>query len=125
MNPAALRALLQEVARGACSPEEALETLRKLPFVEGAETLADTHRAIRVGLPEVVFARHKTPGQVAEALGSLHQAHGHALATHVSDEMAVQLKTTVPAGSHDPVSGLFAIGRMEPASAPGHVAVVC
>lgn len=125
MNAGALRNLLQEVAGGACSPEAALERLRMLPFVEAGDTLADTHRAIRVGLPEVVFGRHKTAIQVSEALELLHQAHGHALATHVSAEMADQMKMRFQGATHDPVSSLFAVGRMERVVSSRSVAVVC
>lgn len=125
MNAGSLRTLLQDVAAGVCSPAAALEKLRTLPFTEGASTLSDTHRAIRVGLPEFVFGRHKTAAQVAEALEALHQAHGHALATHVSADMATELKSRFGDGKHDAVSGLFSLGRMERVASSGQVAVVC
>ena len=51
MNADTLRALLLRVADGSASPEAALEKLRTLPFTEAAQTLADTHREIRSGLP--------------------------------------------------------------------------
>ena len=70
MNADTLLKLLQQVSNHECSAAEARERLRDLPFVEGAQTLADTHREIRTGLPEVVFARNKTVEQVIEAMGS-------------------------------------------------------
>lgn len=125
MNSGTLRVLLEDLARGGLTPEAAFEKLRTLPFTEGAQTLADTHRAIRAGLPEVVFGRHKTGEQVAEALEALVNAHGHALVTHVSKDMAAGLRKRFPDGRHDPVSGLFSIGRMEPATSAGTAVVVC
>lgn len=125
MNAEVLRGLLRDVAAGACSVAAALEKLRTLPYTESAQTIADTHREIRAGLPEVVFARNKSVEQVVEALDALVAAHGHALATHVSPGMAAALGGRFPGGVHDAVSSVFAIGRMTPRSHGGGVAVVC
>ncbi len=125
MNAETLRALLQQVASGECVPDAALEKLRTLPFTEAAQTLADTHREIRSGLPEVVYGRHKTAEQIMEAVSILHLAHGHALATQVTPEIAMKLCKQFPLGSYDPVSALFAIGRMKTTNSQQSVAVVC
>ena len=125
MNADTLRGLLQEVAGGGRTPDSALEKLRTLPFTEAAQTLADTHREIRAGLPEVVFGRSKTAEQIAEALGALETAHGHALATHVSREVAQVLEISFPRGRYESVSSLFAIGAMPPRRNQGSIAVVC
>jgi len=125
MNAGTLRALLGEIAGGQVTPDAALERLRTLPFTEAAETLADTHREIRSGLPEVVLARSKTEAQVAEALGALVKAHGHALATHVSAEMAEGLAKTFAGGEYDATSSLFHVGRMSPRNDSSCVAIVC
>lgn len=125
MNADTLRALLRKIADGQLAPDAALEQLRTLPFTEAAETLADTHREIRSGLPEVVFARSKTIAQVSEALNALVKAHGHALATHVSPEMTKGLMKKFGAGKYDATSSLFAIGRMKPRSESSSIAVVC
>ncbi len=125
MNADTLRELLRKIADGQLAPEAALEQLRTLPFTEAAETLADTHREIRTGLPEIVFARSKTVAQVAEALGALVKAHGHALATHVSAEMAGGLMKEFSDGKYDGIASLFAIGRMSPRHELSSIAVVC
>ena len=125
MNGETLRALLRQVAEGLATPDAALERLRTLPFTECAQTLADTHREIRVGLPEVVYGRHKTPEQIGEAFASLLQAHGHALATHVSSDTAAILSREFPHGRHDVTASLFAVGCMAPRKDAGAVAVVC
>lgn len=125
MNAGTLRALLREIADGQVAPDAALERLRTLPFTEAAETLADTHREVRSGLPEVVFARSKTEAQVAEAIGALVEAHGHALATHVPVEMGKSLVKKFSAGKHDTTSSLFHIGHMSPRNESSSVAVVC
>ena len=55
-----MRALLEQVRRGALDPEAALERLAQLPFVDTPSARVDTHRALRCGLPEVVFGQGKT-----------------------------------------------------------------
>ncbi len=125
MNSDTLLKLLQQVSKHTCTAEEALEQLRTLPFTEAAQTLADTHREIRTGLPEVVYARSKSTEQVAEALRALHNAHGHALATHVSQEMADALGAQFPEAAYDPVSKLLSIDRMKSRKDTGTVAVIC
>ena len=55
-----------------CSPKcegrtavaEALERLRDLPFEDIGFAKLDHHRALRTGMPEVIFAAGKTPAQV-------------------------------------------------------------
>ena len=125
MNAASVELLLHRVAEGRCSVSDAIKQFAVLPFTEAADTLADTHREIRSGLPEVVFAQSKTEAQVAEAFGALVRVHGYALATHVSSGMAEGLMKKFSDGKHDATSSLFHIGRMSPRSESGSIAVVC
>jgi len=125
MNESTLRQLLEEVATGQTLPAAALESLRTLPFTEAVGVLADTHRLIRQGFPEAVFARGKTPEQTASALTALINAHSHGLATHVSEEMAPQLIDWFPAGVYHPTSRLFTVGSMTSPITGHTVTVVC
>ena len=65
----------------------------------------DLLRLDRQGFPEVVFARGKTRAQTINALRRLQDAHGHALATGVSEDLDV-------GGVYDPVSKLYRLGQM-------------
>jgi len=60
----------------------ALAALRHLPFEDMGFAKVDHHRAMRSGIPEVVYAEGKTPEQVARAFARL-AAHGPAIATRV------------------------------------------
>ncbi|MDE3168635.1 MAG: nickel pincer cofactor biosynthesis protein LarB [Acidobacteriota bacterium] len=66
MNERDIENILQEVRRGETTIERALERLRHLPFEDLGFVKIDHHRALRQGFPEVIFARGKTPKQVAE-----------------------------------------------------------
>lgn len=112
MNESKLRELLAQVSEGKLPPDEALERLRTLPFAEAGQVLADTHRMIRQGFPEAVYAEGKTLTQTSDALTALIAAHGSALATRVPPDMAGLLLQRFPTGSYDGVSRLYRIGNM-------------
>jgi len=61
MDEPALQRLLADVRTGACSPDEAVYRLRRLPFADLGFAKVDHHRSLRSGLPEVIYARGKSP----------------------------------------------------------------
>jgi len=73
MDEPALQRLLADVRSGACSPDDAVHQLRRLPFADLGFARVDHHRSLRLGLPEAVYGQGKTPRQcasiVAEMLG--------------------------------------------------------
>ena len=124
MNESTLQHLLSSVADGSLSPQAAADRLRTLPFTSHAEVLTDTHRSIRQGFPEVVFAEGKTPEQTVGALAHLVAAHDHALATRVDAATAAALHARFPQGLYDPLSRLFRVGAMATRDERRNVAVV-
>ena len=81
MDRERLRALLESVRGGEVEPDEALETLARLPFVDVPGARVDTHRALRAGLPEVVYAPGKTVGQIVGIVRTLRAENQSVLAT--------------------------------------------
>lgn len=65
----------------------------------------DLQRLDRQGFPEVVFGHGKTRDQIVSALRRLHAAHGHALATGVTEDLAI-------GGHFDAVSRTYHLDRM-------------
>ena len=84
MNRDSLSQLLEQVAGGKLSTENALERLAQLPFEELSHSTLDLHRELRQGTPEVVFGQNKSSEQIRDNLLRIHQVHGKALATRVS-----------------------------------------
>src|SRR4030095_15158006 len=82
-----VRALLEEVARGALSPEGALARLRDLPVEDLGFARVDLHRALRHGAPEAVFCQGKTAAQVVAILTALARSHDNILATRAEPEI--------------------------------------
>ena len=86
MTSDAIKKLFEQVKRGKLSAEEAVQRLRHLPFEDLGFANVDHHRALRVGMPEVIFGPGKTPRQLAEIFARLAQPGHNVLATRVSPE---------------------------------------
>src|SRR5207244_4511022 len=98
--------------------------LKDLPFASLADATIDTHRALRQGMPESVFAEGKTIEQVVDIARALHAAHGAVLCTRVRDEQAVALARALPEGAHDPVSRTYRVGSVDASTRRGAIAIV-
>jgi NCAIR mutase (PurE)-related protein len=71
MDPAALHRLLDDVRSGACSPDDAVHQLRRLPFADLGFAKVDHHRSLRQGFPEAVYGPGKTAPQCSAIVGEL------------------------------------------------------
>ncbi len=125
MNRERLRELLVSVQRGEMNPDEALEGLARLPFVDVPDARVDTHRALRHGLPEVVFAPGKTAAQIGHIVSALRGSEQDVLVTRVAPEIAEPVCRELGEGDHDPVSRTLWFGPAEsPLQGRGTIAVV-
>jgi NCAIR mutase (PurE)-related protein len=86
MDAASLKKLFEQVKRGKVSPDEAVQRLRHLPFEDLGFANVDHHRALRAGMPEIIFGPGKTPEQLAEIFARLAKHGRNVLATRVSPE---------------------------------------
>ena len=86
MNADSIRKLFEQVRRGRLSPDEAVERLRHMPFEDLGFAKVDHHRALRNGMPEVIFGQGKTPAQIASIFSRLAKHGGNILATRASKE---------------------------------------
>ncbi|HKU44923.1 MAG TPA: nickel pincer cofactor biosynthesis protein LarB [Polyangiales bacterium] len=114
MHKAALRSLLDAVSRGELGVEHALEQLRDLPFADLGFANVDHHRALRVGLPEVVFGLGKSAEHIAAIVQEIHRKGESALVTRVDPDKAALVLARVPGVHHDPVSRTLLLQSGEP-----------
>jgi pyridinium-3,5-biscarboxylic acid mononucleotide synthase len=75
VNEADIRALLDGVRTGTLSADDAVATLRRLPFADVGDAMVDHHRSLRQGMPEAVYGPGKSAEQVTVIVGEL-LAHG-------------------------------------------------
>ena len=117
--------LLERHARGELSRDELVEALAVAPFVELGDARVDTHRALRVGYPEVVLGTGKTVDQIARIARALAATGGNVLVTRIGADAAAELRERVPGFEHLAVPRL-AVLRQAPVDLRGRgpIAVV-
>src|SRR5450432_1116918 len=81
-----IRDLLEGVRSGATDVDAAVERMRHMPFEDMGFAKLDHHRALRHGLPEVVFALGKTLEQVLAITGRLAERSPNVLVTRATAE---------------------------------------
>jgi NCAIR mutase (PurE)-related protein len=124
MDEVTLRRLLAGVRSGKTGLDAAIAKLKHAPFERlGDVATLDTHRALRVGLPEVVLAEAKTAAQVATIARRI-AAAGPLLVTRLAPDKAGPARRAVRGSVYDPVSRTLRRGRMD-VPARGPVAVCC
>jgi len=125
MDQNQLRALLEQVREGAVEVDAALDRLRHLPFEDLGFAKLDHHRAIRQGMPEVVFGQGKRPDQVAEIAARLLARSSNVLITRAGVETAERIKDVCPEADYFPLSGAVRVWRDRTIHGKGTLAVVC
>ena len=88
--------LLQKVASGETSPEDAYEVLKTLPFQDLGFVNIDQHRNIRSGYPEAVFCQGKTTAQIAEIFVRLAESNDNIMGTRATPENYAAVRDLVP-----------------------------
>ncbi len=96
MDEAKLLALLESVRTGATSLEEAISSLRSLPFADLGYATVDHHRALRQGVPEVLFGQGKTAEQIIGIAEELAKSGGNVLITRLDEAKAEALTAKHP-----------------------------
>jgi hypothetical protein len=91
MDPAKLRELLGLVQGGATSVDDAVEQLKALPFVDLGYATVDHHRALRLGVPEVIFAQGKTAADIIGISNELARTGQNVLVTRLDAEKAAHV----------------------------------
>lgn len=114
MDSKGLRELLEAVRRGETDIDSAARRLAEPPFVETATSRIDTHRALRQGIPEVIYGGEKPAEQIVEAARALQQAGQDVLVTRVEAEKATRVLGQLSEADYDALARLVWIGPREP-----------
>lgn len=96
-QPEALKTLLNSVALGDVSPEDALDKLKNLSYERvGDFAHIDHHRALRTGFPEVIWGLGKTPQQIAQIMEAMRDRTSTIMATRIEPDVYDAIKAIVP-----------------------------
>jgi len=124
MNPDSIRKLFDQVRSGKVSPNDAVNRLRHLPFEDLGFAKVDHHRALRIGMPEVVFGERKTPAQVAAIFKRLSRHGNNVLATRASKEQFSAVKKIVRAAKYDRQARAIILRRDKKLYGKGLISVI-
>lgn len=109
MDPTKLRALLNRVASGELEIDAAMTSLRDLPFTDLGYAMVDHHRALRQGVPEVIFGEGKTAAQIIGIARSITSHGSTCLITRIGEDKASAVLDAFPASRHSPMARTITI----------------
>jgi NCAIR mutase (PurE)-related protein len=116
--------LFDQVRAGKLSPDEAVLRLSHLPFEDLGFAKIDHHRALRAGMPEVVFGQGKTPAQMAQIFSRLARHEGNLLATRATKEQFAAVKKKVRQAQYRESARAIVLQRDKKKYGKGIIAVV-
>jgi NCAIR mutase (PurE)-related protein len=125
MDPAAIESLLNDVREGKTQVTDALERLRQLPFEDMGFAKLDHHRALRTGMPEVIFSQGKTSAQVAAIFARMAEAGGNVLATRANAEAFQAVHAVEPRAEFHETARAITLHQTAPVPGKGTISVVC
>ncbi len=96
MHEAHLRDLLTRVRQGNLPVDEALKTLRELPFQDLDIARLDHHRSLRNGFPEVILCEGKRLDHIVTIMEASCAGPGPVLATRASPEIFEAVHSRLP-----------------------------
>ena len=114
MDPDRLRELLEAVKLGDVDVSTAVGELSRLDVTETPGARVDTHRALRQGIPEVVYGEGKSVSQILDVIGALGAAGQPVLVTRVAAELAAQVLEKAPEGVFETDARLLWYGPEHP-----------
>ncbi|HZT31414.1 MAG TPA: nickel pincer cofactor biosynthesis protein LarB [Bryobacteraceae bacterium] len=125
MNEQQLRSLFEQVRNGAVDVDAALQRMRHMPFEDLGFAKVDHHRALRHGMPEVIFAQGKTPEQVVAIAERILEKSPNVLITRADKATAAAVAEKLPQGEYFPLSCAIRFWRDKTVMGKGKIAVVC
>jgi pyridinium-3,5-biscarboxylic acid mononucleotide synthase len=124
MNADAIRALFQQVKQGDVTPDDAVQKLRHLPFEDLGFANVDHHRAVRVGMAEVIFGPGKDPEHLAKIFASLAKHGNNVLATRANTEQYRAVKKKIRKAEYDELARAIVLRQDDKIYGKGKIVVV-
>src|ERR1044072_272878 len=125
MSEGQLRVILEQVRDGGMDVDAALNRVRHLPFEDLGFAKVDHHRALRHGMPEVIFAQGKTPQQVVAIAERLLDHAPNVLITRADRCCAELVTSQLPDAEYMPLSRVVRFWRDRTVHGKGKISVVC
>lgn len=104
MDPSSVRKLLESVRTGQTGLDAAVEFLARAPIEALGHTALDAHRAVRTGVPEVIYGAGKSAEQVLDIVRALRGRGQDALATRLDPEKGERVASALREAGSDTVA---------------------
>lgn len=125
MDQEQLKQLLEQVRDGAVNIDDAIGRLKHMPFEDLGFAKVDHHRAIRVGMPEVIFGKGKAPEHVAQIATHLLERSPNLLATRLEPRAAELVMERFSDAEYHPLSGVLRVWRDKTIRGKGTIVIAC
>ena len=123
MEQQEIRAMLEQVAQGVMSVDDAVLKLKKAPYEDLGFAKIDTHRALRQGAAEVIYGAGKTARQIAEIASAMYEkGQKTILITRMDQEKADFVAEQLPL-KYDAMSRVGIVGEMPAITGNGTIVV--
>jgi NCAIR mutase (PurE)-related protein len=124
VNADSIRQLFEQVRSGSLSPDDAVTRLRHMPFEDLGFAKVDHHRALRVGMPEVIFGQGKTPIQLAGIFKRLAKHGKNVLATRADEKQFAAVRKTIRGAQYRELARAIVLQRDHTIHGKGTITVI-
>jgi NCAIR mutase (PurE)-related protein len=124
MDRNGIKKILDDVAGGSASPEEAIELLSAIPFADIGIAKHDGHRALRNGFSEVILCEGKRPEHVVRIVGEAIDKGLNVFGTRADEGLIEEIASRFPAIEVCAVSRTFRFVKRSPECVKGSIAVL-
>ena len=123
MDKQETKKLLEQVASGVLSVDDAILKLKMEPFEDLGFAKVDHHRGLRQGVAEVIYGEGKTPEQIKEiATSMMNRGQSRILVTRLQVETANYLQESMSLHYYE-TGRIGVIGEIETANGYGKIVV--
>jgi NCAIR mutase (PurE)-related protein len=116
--------LLEKLLAGRVTREQVLRAFQAAPVADLGFANLDTHRALRKGFPEVIYAQGKTPAQVLKIAARLGRTEKQFLITRLDPGTARVLCRRLKGAVHHPLARCVTFEKPPLPKRPGVIAVL-
>ena len=124
MDKSEINRLLDLYSQGELNRDETADKLSALGLEELGFATIDTDRYRRTGIPEVIYSEGKTPKQVAEIAGRMHEKGIPILATRATRDMYDEVEKRIPECRYHEIARAIVYKEESTPSGDEYIAVV-
>jgi hypothetical protein len=109
-----LKQILENVAKGEMSTEQAIAALKYLHYESvGDFAKIDHHRTLRTGFPEVIFGIGKSPSQIIQIMQVMTNKNPLVMATKISEAVYRQIQPALRGLQYFPLAQICCLGQSQ------------